>query len=202
MSDNNLSLLTNKNVISTADKFHYKIQTLFDFSDSEFPKIDINDNIGTKFPLKIQELLFDDFYAITVSKTFPNLPYSPNINQIIDKYLQSKKKICEMIKNIKSGKRSLFNSLPTGFNNDVCFEFGDLDYQYIYINDIFSKVKIYTEKFYLKSVYTEEEKEYIIEKSKDKSALNVLGVTYLIRIITLISQSTPKMNLTNSEKGK
>ena len=201
MSDKNLSLLTNKSNISSSDKFYSKIQTLFEFTDNEFTKVDICDNIGTKFPQKIQELLFDDFYAITVSKSFPSLPYSPNINQIIDKYLQSKKKICEMIKNIKSGKRWLFNSLPNGCNNVVSYEFGDVDYQYIYINDIFSKVKLYIEKFYIKSVYTEEEKDYLEEKSKDKLALNVLGVTYLIRMITLISQLTPKMNLTNNEKG-
>ena len=200
MSEFNFSLMLTPAALSSTDKFKSKLQTIFDFSDYDHAKIDITNNIGTKFPLKIQELMLDDFYSVTVSKVLPNLPYSPCINQIIEKYLQSRKKICEMIMNIKSGKKSLFMTLPSGYNNE-CSDFGDPDLQFLFINDIFFKIKIYIEKLYLKGAYTEEEKKYISDKTAEKSALNVLGVTYLIRMITLISQLMEKMNLIQTDKG-
>ena len=200
MSEFNFSLLKTDPFNLNSDKFQSKLQTIFDYSDCELAKIDINDNIGTKFPVKIQELLLDDFFSITVSKVLPVLPYYPSINQIIDKYLESRKKICEMIMKIKSGKKSLFITLPSVYKNE-CSDYGDPDLQLIYINDIFNKIKIYIEKFYVKCLYNEEEKLYISEKTSEKSSLNVLGVKHLIRLIILISQLMVKMNLMQNEKG-
>ena len=92
-------------------------------------------------------------------------------------------------------------TILSGYNTEYSY-FCDPDQQLLFINDIFITIKIYNEKFYLKVANIEEEKKFISDKAAEKSALNLLGVTYLNHLITLISQLMEKMNLIQTDKGK
>ena len=80
------------------------------------------------------------------------------------------------------------------------------EFQWLYINDIFSKFKGFAEQAYLNVFYTKDEEQNAnnfimnyITNNNLKTAISVLGIPYLIRILILYSAIYNGLNLNLTE---
>ena len=175
--------------------------------DKSTPTIELN---SIKLPNKLKEIFIEDWHKINIQNIMYAFPQSPNIVEIIDKYIESKK---FMHSKFKSNKSLMFGSLltpsfPKTNENSDYFRF---EFQWLYINDILSKFKSFAEQAYTNVFYTKEEEQYVINyittnnnsnmsvNANVKNAIGGLGVTYIIRILILYSSMYNGLNTNSTE---
>jgi len=159
--------------------------------------------LNLKLSNKSKEIFIEDWHKINFQNINNSFPQSPNILEIIDKYLESKKFMHSKYKMNKDLQYcSLLTPLfPKTTENSDYFK---IEFQWLYINDIFSKFKGFAEYSYLNVFYTKEEEQYIlnyINTNNIKNGLTVLGINYLIRILILYSAIMNSFDINCTEIG-